>query len=321
MKGTCFIYVTRYGTTLEIISDMAMVAGPSIVCRPDEFDDSYKECEWFVLATPVYTEEVDRSMTEFIEKNIEWLRTKKLVLLCVTLIGSEGKRYLEGWRALLGDAVVWAKSTGGRLKLAALSPEDYENMRVFEESMDYPLMDADFFDKEQVLRYAMEIRDMQSNTEKNHLTAALKGYIEKYLCSRNTCALATAAVGRIRTTPLEYYYEAGCMYILSEGGEKFAHIMLNPDVSLCIYDEYDTMDDICGIQIQGRALIIEPGSSAYAGVLAMKKLDAEAVDALPFKLYALKIELQTADFIWHGFTKLGWEVQQHYTFDNAAVLG
>lgn len=315
MKNTCFVYASKYGTTQQIISEMAMVAGPAVACTPDQFEDNYKSSDLFVLATPVYKERVDEGMMQFIEKNADWLRTKKIALLCVNMVGSEGKKYLEAWMDILGEAVIWAKCTGGRLQLAGLSKEDYDDLWLFDEKMDYPFMNADFSDQEQIMKYAVEIRKLRNYVGKNMPVAELKGYIEQYLVSHNTCALATAAAARVRVTPLEYSYAEGCLYILSEGGEKFAQIMLNPDVSLCVYDDYSSMSKIGGIQLQGSAVIIKPDAPEYENVLVMKKMDGDSIRALPFSLYVLKIELIDADFLWHCFADMGWGVQQHYEFE------
>ena len=59
--------------------------------------------------------------------------------------------------------------------------------------------------------------------------------IEKFIKSHNTCALATGYDDKIRCTPIEYLYLTGMFYIISEGGEKFANIMLNKNVSLSIF--------------------------------------------------------------------------------------
>lgn len=314
MKNTCFVYVSRYGTTKEIAGQIAMVAGPAVICTPDEFDDAYRSFDFFILAAPVYKEAPDQRMTKFIEENCSWLKEKKVAMLCVSLVGSEGKRYLEPWADMLDGAVVWQKSAGGRVRLSLLQEGDYEDLRAFEEKMEYPVMDADFYDREQIMRYAMEIRSLKHLVANGLSPEELRGYIDKYLVSHNTCALATSAAGRVRVTPLEYMYDDGCMYMLSEGGEKFAQIMIDSEVSVCVYDEYSEVDEIGGIQMQGKAFVVTSDMPEFKEILDRRKLDIAAVEGLPFKLYGLKIVLLDADFLWHGFGEMGFDIQQHYKF-------
>ncbi len=43
----------------------------------------------------------------------------------------------------------------------------------------------------------------------------------------------------------------GFIYFISEGGEKFANILMNPNVSMAIYENYDRMDNLAGMQLWG----------------------------------------------------------------------
>lgn len=67
------------------------------------------------------------------------------------------------------------------------------------------------------------------------------------LKNHNTCALASAHDGSVRATPVEYVYMDKCMYIISEGGEKFLNILFNLNVSVAIYDAYKNMNELAGM--------------------------------------------------------------------------
>lgn len=49
----------------------------------------------------------------------------------------------------------------------------------------------------------------------------LKERMESFLREHNTCALATCRKGKPRSTPMEYHYLDGCLFLLSSGGLKF----------------------------------------------------------------------------------------------------
>ena len=72
-----------------------------------------------------------------------------------------------------------------------------------------------------------------------------------------------------------YTYLDGNIYILSEGGEKFVHIILNPRTSLAVYEDYQGMDKLVGMQITGRASLMEESHSMYRDVSRAKGLSPE----------------------------------------------
>lgn len=88
----------------------------------------------------------------------------------------------------------------------------------------------------------------------------------------NTCALATSANDIVRCIPIEYNYIDGNFYLLSEGGRKFRGLYTNENVSLAIYESYQGFGELAGMQIMGKAQIIEPFSDEYNKVLEYKKI-------------------------------------------------
>jgi hypothetical protein len=101
--------------------------------------------------------------------------------------------------------------------------------------------------------------------------------------------------------------------MLSEGGEKFANIILNTNVSIGICDPYKSMSDLAGMQISGTAEVIEMVSEEYKFILGKRKLDYEKILSLPMALNLLKIEIRKVEFLWSGFSKLGYDVKQILT--------
>jgi uncharacterized protein YhbP (UPF0306 family) len=98
--------------------------------------------------------------------------------------------------------------------------------------------------------------------------------IEKFIKSHNTCALATGYDDKVRCTPIEYFYLKGIFYIISEGGEKFANIALNKNVALSIFDPYSGMNKLGGMQISGKAVVIEEGSEEYEKIFKYKGISS-----------------------------------------------
>ena len=84
----------------------------------------------------------------------------------------------------------------------------------------------------------------------------LKARIEMFISERNTCALAAAASGFVRCTPIEYNYLDGVFYMCSEGGLKFRGLKENKHVSLAIFDGYEGFGGkLKGLQVQGKRFL------------------------------------------------------------------
>ena len=63
--------------------------------------------------------------------------------------------------------------------------------------------------------------------------------ISDYLKKHNVLHLATCRDNEPRSTPLEYFNHGLTVYILSEGGGKFANLKANQKISYSICDPYD----------------------------------------------------------------------------------
>ena len=98
-------------------------------------------------------------------------------------------------------------------------------------------------------------------------TDALKARIDDFLAAHNTLALATGCGNWVRCTPLEYLRVNGALYILTEGGLKFKGIWWNGAISAAVYDSYDGMDSLAGLQMTGKAVYIDPLSDEYRSVI------------------------------------------------------
>lgn len=102
--------------------------------------------------------------------------------------------------------------------------------------------------------------------------------------------------------------------MISEGGQKFANILQNPNVSVAIFNEFQGMNQLRGMQIKGMAEIIETGSTQYLEFLTMKNLDYENVRKLPVALHLIRIKIEKIEFLWSGFRKMAVDVKQILTF-------
>lgn len=142
------------------------------------------------------------------------------------------------------------------------------------------------------------------------LMQAVEGYIQ----ANNTCALATGAGDFIRCTPLEYSWHDGCFWIFSEGGKKFMGLAENSNVCLAIYDKYDGFGTLHGMQVTGKAELIEPFSAAYNAHAAFRKIPLEALKKLPHPMQLICVHPERIDYLCSDFKKQGFDSRQAVEF-------
>lgn len=86
----------------------------------------------------------------------------------------------------------------------------------------------------------------------------LKKRIIKFLEEHKICTLASCSDNIPRSTPVRYRSKGLTLYILTEGGMKVKNIMKNPHVSVSLYGDYSGFQSVKGLQVWGRAEIIDP---------------------------------------------------------------
>lgn len=113
--------------------------------------------------------------------------------------------------------------------------------------------------------------------------------VDEHLRDNNVCVLATGPSAGFRAIPIEYDWDGSTLAFLSEGGEKFARMALQPEVSLALADRYTGFATLRGTQVTGHARLLEPSSTRVTAMLARKGL-TERIAALPFRMHAFQVE-------------------------------
>ena len=138
--------------------------------------------------------------------------------------------------------------------------------------------------------------------------------MEQFIKAHNTCALATGAGDFVRCTPIEYNYVDGAFYLLSEGGLKFRALRDNKNVCLAIFESYSGFGNLKGMQVSGKADMVEPYSDEYNRLLEIKKIPLEAIKKLPQQLHLVKITPTVIDYLNSDFKKDGFDSRQQLQF-------
>ena len=143
----------------------------------------------------------------------------------------------------------------------------------------------------------------------------LQAIVTDYLTSNNTCALATGAGDYVRCTPIEYSYHDGCFWMFSEGGKKFIGLAQNSNVCLAVYDKYEGFGKLRGVQVTGRAELVEPFSEVYNAHAAFKKIPLEALHKLPSPMHLICVHPTRMDCLFSDFKDLGGAARQTHLFE------
>ena len=143
---------------------------------------------------------------------------------------------------------------------------------------------------------------------------ALERVADAFLTSHNTCALATGWDGFVRCTPLEYTWWNSRFWFLSEGGHKFAALAHNQNVSLAVFEPYEGFGRLAGVQVAGRASLIEPWSEDYMALLAHKNIPEAPLRQLDHPMHLLCVTPTHMDILFSTLKAQGFSARQTLDF-------
>ncbi len=144
---------------------------------------------------------------------------------------------------------------------------------------------------------------------------ALQKRIEEYILANNTCALATGSGAYVRCTPIEYSYHDSAFWMFSEGGKKFTGLADNPNVCLAIYDKYEGFGKLHGMQVMGRAELIEPFSETYVAHVNYKSISLDFLKKLESPMHLICVHPIQIDCLFSDFKELGGTARQTLVVD------
>jgi menaquinone-dependent protoporphyrinogen IX oxidase len=307
------IYESKYGCTRDAAKIIALVLGPSKHVRTSKFGEECRNFDFIVIGTPIYSGKIHPAMENFIKREKQWLREKRVALFCTCLHGQEGLRVLREVEDDLKGDVIELGVLGGKLELQRLKESDYQAFNDFTSRIGLPPQGMDLFSQEEVINWALHIKDLRDDIFDSMPILELKKAVEEFITSHNTCTLSSGKANRVRATPVEYTYYQGQIYIFSEGGEKFANILLNENVSLAIYDAYTDMEHLAGMQITGIAEQVADFGE-YKKIIELKGLNMDFIQQLKVDLNLIRVQIEKLEFINSKFKDKGYQVRQILKF-------
>lgn len=313
MIKTLILYESRYGSTWEASNIISLILGPSRRIPVSQFSQIHRDYDLIVLGTPIYNGKIHPKMQDFLDKEGEWLSGKNIVLFCTCLNGSEGLRVLREVEDTLEGNVLELGVLGGRLEMDRLNERDYQALKEYISREGLPSQGMDLFNPKEVVDLALRLLEIRDTILVEVPFSQLRSEVEEFLNKHNTCTLSTCAQGRVRATPLEYQYRQGHIYILSEGGRKFANLLSNSQVSVAVYGDYTTMNNLKGMQITGQAIIVED-LAEYQEALKMRGLTLDYIRSLPVDLKLIRVDMENVEFLNSEFEKEGYSTRQVLRF-------
>lgn len=314
MQKTLILYESRYGSTESVAKNIALILGPAKYCKIDDFKESYKEFECFVIGTPIYDGKIDEKVSKFIINNSNWLRNKIIAFFCTCIsIKNEGI-YMKQLTQMLGKDVMHFQALGGSVELAKLSRTDYNSVKALYASIKIPLIDVDMSNINSVINFALEVKNIKEEFVRRVPEVQLLKTIEEFIIRHNTCTLSTACGKRVRGTPIEYKYKSGYFYFFTEGGEKFSNVLLNNSVSISIYENFESMMRLSGMQILGTVTTVDHDNKEYNDILNIGGIKPEQIKNFEIMINILKVRIDKVEFLYSKFKNMGYDVKQVYKF-------
>jgi menaquinone-dependent protoporphyrinogen IX oxidase/uncharacterized protein YhbP (UPF0306 family) len=313
MIRTLVVYSSKYGSTRDAAKIIALINGPAVYCSVDEFKPEYKEFENIIIGSPLLQEKLEPSIIEFVGNNRDWLKEKPVSLFCTCLNKNGGLDQLRSLEKSMEIKAVSMKAIGGRLIIDQLDETDLELIKNFLDHVNLPFEDMDFYNEEEIIQYSMKLKYLAEKIIVPLDHDKLKIVIDEFLSSHNTCTLATCHLDNVRSTPIEYNYYNGFLYLLTEGGEKFSNLLLNKNVSVSVYEDYNGMKNLKGMQITGQASFIEDDEE-FNNVLKFKGLNVEFIKSMPIKMNIVRIVPDKIEFLNSQFKNNGYSAKQIYNY-------
>ena len=92
---------------------------------------------------------------------------------------------------------------------------------------------------------------------------------------------------------------------------------MNSNVSLAVYEDYTTMNNLAGMQISGSASLIDLKSQEYLDILKLKGLNPNVISRLQINMNIIKIKIDKVEFLYSKFKDMGFDVKQIYFLNKA----
>ena len=152
--------------------------------------------------------------------------------------------------------------------------------------------------------------DGQRMQQKQMEPSEVKREIDEFLHSQKICCIATGYGMSVRSTTMQYLYNDGCLWFLTEGGHKFDGLEMNKNVSISVFTTDRAEGENIGLQVAGVAEIYGTDSDEFDHFINVRKIKREAVEKLGHPVYVIKVEPVSYEILNNAFEKRGYGKRQ-----------
>jgi len=312
MTNTLITFEGKYGSSKRAAEILGYILGNtklySVEDAPKDLAD-YKNIIFIFGFYGPYTAAATKAYIKLVQNQ---LAGHKIGVVGVGIAEADFASYRPAIAECLGRAEDIAAFVEGELRLNRISPQDLKALEMFSKITGLVNEDKGNFSVQAVTSVAEQFIKVFNAPSAPMEKSKLKKEIERFIAGNNTLAMATGTGDFVRCTPIEYQYIEGCFYFITEGGMKFKSILQNKTVSMGIFDKYDNMSNVKGLQITGEAEIVPLMSEEYCKVLKQKDVNQSALKKMPINLYLLKITPRKFEFLNSDFKKTGFDSKQIY---------
>lgn len=279
MDSTLVIYKNQGYTIKKFAEVLSFTLGPAKIMLFEQFRGNFENYSNVVIVMSVNSKDDFYKYVNFIKANANKLENKRVAILSTSLNIISSDELLKKVGNILGKCIIFLEH--------------------------FPSL----MDESEISNKALQIKSILKDNS-NMPADILKMKIEEFLLRHNTCTLCTAHENKVRATPIEYKYLKQAIYFISEGGEKYAHIYVNPHVSIAVYENYKDFKSLAGVQISGTAMLIERFSDEYNTVMKNRGLNIENLKNMPIYLNVIKVIPNKYEVLFSDFSQEGYNVKQ-----------
>jgi len=312
MQNSLVIYEGKYGTAKKAAEMLGLILGNTMVCPVETAPQESGSYQALICVFSFYGPDTAKKTKEYLKSVQGGFTGTQIALVGVGLSEHEFPTRIDEISAITGKKAVYTGFVCGELRISVISEEDLQALKRFEKISGIEVADRGNFDADGVIAAALQMRPIFKACPAPMEPAKLHSEIEHFIEKHNTLALATSAGGVPRCTPLEYLYADGNFYIITEGGRKFAGVLQNKKASIGIFDAYQDMGTVRGLQVTADAELVPLFSDEYIKVFEKKGLQLDAIQKLPIHLYLLKLKPNFYEFLNGDFRKDGYDAKQEY---------
>ncbi|MBE6052134.1 MAG: flavodoxin [Clostridium sp.] len=310
MRKNLIIYETNYGTSKKVAKIFSLILGASKVFNINDNPNNINVYDNVVFIFGFHGYTTAEKINKYIADNREELLKKRIAIIGVGISKQDLNRYSDVLTTTLQKDVDFKEFIEGELRLNKLTDEDKKELEGFLAKVGMPFIDMGKFKPEQAYEVAEKCTEVINSAEKVVDDKVLMEEIKKFILSHNTCALATGVNDFIRCTPIEFAYFNDKFYFITEGGLKFKGILQNPKVCIGIFDNYNGMDKIKGLQVTGTAELVDNDTYEYEEVMKLKGIQLKVLDNIPINLNIVRVKVDKYEFLNSYFKKIGFDSKQ-----------